>query len=89
MSQLSNVINCIVVGSGFSSESITKAGSKVQEYVKRFLKSEEDAMLERIRKYTEEQKKRYTAVQSRAHNDRRAILRYRLIYKDWIMRQVC
>jgi hypothetical protein len=48
---------------------------RVQEKVKRFLKCEEDAMQERIRKYTEEQRRLYTAVQSRAHSDKRAVLR--------------
>jgi hypothetical protein len=61
--------------SGFSSDSINTAGVRVQEHVKRFLKCEEDAMLERIRRYTEEQKRLYTTVQSRAHNDKRALLR--------------
>ena len=48
---------------------------RIQEQVKRYLKSEEDAMLERIRKYTEEQKRLYTAIQSRAHNEKRSFLR--------------
>jgi hypothetical protein len=60
---------------GFSSESMSVAEVRVQEKVKRFLKCEEDAMQERIRKYTEEQRRLYTAVQSRAHSDKRAVLR--------------
>ena len=63
------------LGNGFSSDTITSAGSRIQEQVRRFLKSEEDAMTERIRKYTEEQKRLYTAVQSRAYNDKRSFLR--------------
>ena len=54
---------------------MTLAELRVQERVKRFLKCEEEAMLERIRRYTEEQKRLYAAVQSRAHSDKRAVLR--------------
>ena len=73
MNQNCNLFSILV--SGFSSESIAVAAMKIQENVKTFLKSEEEAMLERIRKYTEEQRKLYAAVQSRAHNDKRALLK--------------
>ena len=70
-----SILRKFPLGNGFSSDTITSAGMRIQEQVKRYLKSEEDAMLERIRKYTEEQKRLYTAVQSRAHNDKRSFLR--------------
>ena len=63
------------IANGFSSESMTVAELRVQERVKRFLKCEEDDMLERIRRYTEEEKRLFTTVQSRAHSDKRAVLR--------------
>ena len=61
--------------SGFSSETMTSAEIKVHDRLRRYLKAEEEAMLKRIKKYSEEQKKLYSVVQLRALSDKRALLR--------------
>lgn len=65
----------LLLVNGLSNDSISTAGVCVQEHVKRYLKSEEEAMEEKIRRYTEEQKNQFAMVQSRAYNDKRAMLR--------------
>ena len=62
-------------GGGFNNDSITSAGTSVQEHIKRYLKSEEEAMEERIRCYTAEERKQFARVQSQAFNDKKVMLR--------------
>ncbi|XP_032233015.2 uncharacterized protein LOC5508361 [Nematostella vectensis] len=60
-------------------DSVTVAMASVQEALKKYLKSEEAAMKERIRQYTEQQQQNFMALQSQALKDKSSV--YRVISK--------